>query len=67
MHHLILGAGGAGLAAAQAIRSRDENARITIATRDEHLPYSLCSLPSLLAGELDTEAMYRFTQDVFNG
>jgi len=50
--HLIVGAGPAGLAAAQAIREVDKKAEITIVTREQTLPYSPAALPYVVSEEL---------------
>lgn len=56
--HLIIGAGPAALAAAQAIRSADKNADITLVTRENSLPYSPAVLPYMLSAELAEEDLF---------
>jgi phenylglyoxylate dehydrogenase epsilon subunit len=57
--YLIIGAGPAGLAAAQAIRTRDKEATITLVTRENARPYSPTVLPYLISGELKEEDLFR--------
>jgi NAD(P)H-nitrite reductase large subunit len=47
--HVIIGNGIAGVSAAEAIRSLDENASITFIAREEHLPYSRPMISHVLA------------------
>jgi len=56
--YLIIGAGPAALAAAQAIRTCDKNADITLVTREHNLPYSPAVLPYLLSGELTEKDLF---------
>lgn len=56
--HLIIGAGPAALAAAQAIRNLDAAANITLVTREETLPYSPAVLPYLLSAELTENDLF---------
>lgn len=56
--HVIIGAGPAALAAAKAIRAHDDQARITLVTREKTLPYSPVVLPYLINGELRTDDLF---------
>lgn len=56
--HLIIGAGPAALAAAQAIRARDKSGAITLLTREEVSPYSPAALPYLISGELSAPNLF---------
>lgn len=50
--YVIVGAGAAGLAAAEAIRERDRSGEITLFSDERHRPYSRPGLAYLLAGAL---------------
>ncbi|HWR09465.1 NAD(P)/FAD-dependent oxidoreductase [Sporomusa sp.] len=62
--HLIIGAGPAALAAAQAIRTCDKAAGITLVTREETLPYSPAVLPYLLNEELTEKELFAKGRDL---
>ncbi len=49
----VIGGGAGGLSTASNIRKYDENAEITVITRDEHIAYSPCAIPYVLCGEVD--------------
>lgn len=66
MRHLIVGCGAAGVSAAQAIRECDRDASIVMLTKQKQLPYSLCSLPTVLAGEISPLKVVRFRRGYFN-
>ena len=51
-HHLIVGSGIAGLAAAEAIRGADAGARITLVSQEPHPFYSRPGLAYLLTGDV---------------
>lgn len=53
MKIIIIGGGAGGLTTASNIRKYDENAEITVITRDEHVAYSPCAIPYVLSGEVD--------------
>ncbi len=63
MHYVIIGNGGAGISALQAIRGIDRTSDITMISREKHPAYSPCSLPNLLASELDDDGIIRFDDD----
>ena len=52
MHHVILGAGPAGVAAAETLRGLDPNARITLISGEPEPPYSRMAIPYLLEGDI---------------
>lgn len=52
MHHLILGAGPAGVIAAETIRGRRPQDAITIVGDEHEAPYSRMAIPYLLAGRI---------------
>ncbi|UCH88069.1 MAG: FAD-dependent oxidoreductase, partial [Thermoplasmata archaeon] len=66
MGYLIIGAGAAGLSAASTIRKYDPRGKITVLSRESVEPYSLCSLPSYLAGELPRTKLKRFSKSWWN-
>ncbi|MBI5575543.1 MAG: FAD-dependent oxidoreductase [Deltaproteobacteria bacterium] len=57
MRYLILGCGPAGVAAAKAIRGKDPNAGIVIATEERDPPYSRPLLTELIAGRVGRAAI----------
>jgi nitrite reductase (NADH) large subunit len=54
---IIVGAGIAGVTAAEAIRSASQAAEIVLLSKEEHLPYYRLNLTRLLAGELTEETL----------
>jgi NAD(P)H-nitrite reductase large subunit len=52
MHHVILGAGPAGVIAAETIRQHRPDDRITIIGAEREPPYSRMAIPYLLAGDI---------------
>jgi phenylglyoxylate dehydrogenase epsilon subunit len=56
--HLIIGAGPAALAAAQAIRNNDKTAAVKLVTREITLPYSPAVLPYLLSNEMSNNDLF---------
>ena len=52
MHHVILGAGPAGVAAAETLRATDKSADITMVSGEDAQPYSRMAIPYLLAGQI---------------
>ena len=63
MKYVIIGAGVAGLAAIEAIRSVDQAGEITMVSDDPHGYYSRPGLAYYLTGELHDKALYPRTQD----
>ncbi len=57
MGYLILGGGAAGVAAARAIRSRDRDGKIVIATEETAAPYLRPLLPDLISGDVDVDGI----------
>ena len=66
MHYVIIGNGGAGVSAFQAIREVDKNSDITIVSREQYPAYSPCSLPNLIAGEVDKPKIFRFDKNFYH-
>jgi NAD(P)H-nitrite reductase large subunit len=58
MHHVILGAGVAGVTAAETIRSRDPNARISLVGEEREPPYSRMAIPYFLADDIAESGTY---------
>lgn len=65
MKIVIVGAGGAGISAAQTIRQADENLPITVIAQERVGPYSPVSLPYLINGDLPLTRAGRFAPDYF--
>jgi NADPH-dependent 2,4-dienoyl-CoA reductase/sulfur reductase-like enzyme len=57
-HHLILGAGPAGVIAAETLRKQAPNDRITIVGDEKEPPYSRMAIPYLLVGNIDERGTY---------
>ena len=57
-HHLILGAGPAGIIAAETIRKHAPGDRITIVGDEREPPYSRMAIPYLLIGNIDERGTY---------
>ncbi len=63
MHrYVIVGAGAAGIAAAEAIRERDANGEIVVLTEDAHGYYSRPGLAYYLTGELPEGMLFPFRE-----
>jgi NAD(P)H-nitrite reductase large subunit len=65
MSVLVLGAGGAGISAVKAIRSVDKKIDINLVSRDNCNPYSLCSLPDFMSGEISSKVLNLLEPDFF--
>ena len=57
-HHVILGAGPAGVIAAETIRKHAPNDRITLVGDEVEPPYSRMAIPYLLIGNIDERGTY---------
>ena len=66
LHYVIIGNGGAGISALQAIRSVDKKSPITIISREKYPAYSPCSLPNLIGGKVDKPTILRFDKEFYN-
>jgi len=66
LHYVIIGNGGAGISALQTIRDVDKKSDVTIISREKYPAYSPCSLPNLLAGEIDKPTIFRFDKQFYN-
>ena len=58
MHHLILGAGPAGVIAAETIRKHARGDSITLVGDEREPPYSRMAIPSLLVGDIGEPGTY---------
>lgn len=58
MNYVILGAGPAGVTAAETLRSVDPNANITLVGGEPEPPYSRMALPYLIYGKIDEGGTY---------
>jgi NAD(P)H-nitrite reductase large subunit len=58
MHHVILGAGPAGVIAAETIRKHAPNDRITLIGDENEAPYSRMAIPYLLIGRVGEEGTH---------
>ena len=53
LHHVILGAGPAGVIAAETLRRQSPHDRITLVGDEPEPPYSRMAIPYLLIGNID--------------
>ena len=58
MQHVIVGAGPAGVIAAETLRRRSRNDSIVIVGNEPHPAYSRMAIPYLLAGDVDESGTY---------
>lgn len=58
MHHVILGAGPAGVTAAETLRKHAPDARITLVSGEPEPPYSRMAIPYLLGGQIGEHGTY---------
>jgi NAD(P)H-nitrite reductase large subunit len=58
MHHVILGAGPAGVIAAETLRKHKPRDEITIVGDEKEPPYSRMAIPYLLIGKIDEKGTY---------
>ena len=58
MEHVIVGAGPAGVIAAETLREADSSASITLIGNEPEPPYSRMAIPYLLAGQIGEEGTY---------
>jgi len=65
LHYVIIGNGGAGTSALQTIRELDKTSDITILSREQYPAYSPCSLPNLIAREIDEPTIFRFDKKFY--
>ena len=58
MHHVILGAGPAGVVAAETLRKLDSKAKITLVGNEGEPPYSRMAIPYLLCGDITDDGTH---------
>jgi NAD(P)H-nitrite reductase large subunit len=58
MHHLIIGAGPAGVRAAEMLRRLDANAEITLIDGEGEAPYSRMAIPYVLEGKIEEQGTW---------
>ncbi len=58
MHHLIIGAGPAGVRAAEALRKYDPQSKITLIDGEGEAPYSRMAIPYFLTGKIGEEGTW---------
>ena len=58
MHHVIIGAGPAGVRAAEHLRRLDPKAKVTLIDGEGEAPYSRMAIPYLLTGKIDEEGTW---------
>lgn len=58
MHHVILGAGPAGVTAAEALRKNAPDSKITLVSGEPEPPYSRMAIPYLLEGKIEEHGTY---------
>ena len=58
MHHLIIGAGPAGVRAAEMLRRLDPDCEITLIDGEGEAPYSRMAIPYLLEGKIDEQGTW---------
>jgi len=58
MQHVILGAGPAGVVAAETIRKSNGDSRITLVGGEDESPYSRMAIPYFLAGDIDASGTH---------
>jgi NAD(P)H-nitrite reductase large subunit len=68
MHHIIIGAGPAGVTAAQTLRENAPEDQITLIGDEPEAPYSRMAIPYLLVGNIDEQGTHlRQAEDFFSG
>ncbi|MES9992790.1 MAG: FAD/NAD(P)-binding oxidoreductase [Candidatus Thiodiazotropha sp.] len=66
MQHVIIGAGPAGVVAAESIRKFDKSSTVTLVSNEAERPYSRLAIPRLLQGKIAEKDTYlRCGQDYF--
>jgi NAD(P)H-nitrite reductase large subunit len=66
MQHVIIGAGPAGVVAAESIRKFDRSSTVTLVSNESERPYSRLAIPRFLQGEIEEKDTYlRCGQDYF--
>jgi NAD(P)H-nitrite reductase large subunit len=63
MRIVIIGAGAAGVSAAETIRKQNEDVEITVINEEDSLPYSPVALPEFIEGKISREQLYLWNDD----
>jgi NADPH-dependent 2,4-dienoyl-CoA reductase/sulfur reductase-like enzyme len=63
MRIVIIGAGAAGVSAAETVRKQNADAEITIINEEDSLPYSPVALPEFIEGKISREQLYLWNDD----
>ena len=58
MHHVVIGAGPAGVTACETLREQDASANITLISGEPEPPYSRMAIPYLLVDDIDETGTY---------
>jgi len=58
MHYVIIGAGPAGVIAAETLRKVDPEGKVTLVSNEPEPPYSRMAIPYLLVGNIDEQGTY---------
>ena len=58
MQHVIIGAGPAGVVAAESIRKADPSAKVTLIGNEPENPYSRMAIPYYLVGQIPEEGTH---------
>lgn len=66
VNYLIIGNSSAGMAAAQAIRARDDKGEIIVVGEEDHFCYYRPNLDSVVAGQRSTEEIYLYDQKFYD-
>jgi NAD(P)H-nitrite reductase large subunit len=65
MHHIVIGAGPAGVTACETLRDLDPSARITLIGDEPEPPYSRMAIPYLLVEDIDERGTYLHRSEAF--
>jgi NADPH-dependent 2,4-dienoyl-CoA reductase/sulfur reductase-like enzyme len=63
MNHVIIGAGPAGVTAAEEIRRQDPSAEITLISHEPEPPYSRMAIPYLIKNQIEESGTYMHLSD----
>jgi NAD(P)H-nitrite reductase large subunit len=63
MRIVIIGAGAAGVSAAETIRKQNADAEITVINEEDSVPYSPVALPEFIEGKISREQLYLWNND----
>ncbi len=66
VNYLVIGNSSAGMAAAQAIRARDDKGKIIVVGEEDHFCYYRPNLDSVVAGQRSAEEIYLYDQKLYD-